>query len=157
MALEWLSKALRHVLAIVRKSPSCQMLLMYAIIYLSRGKGKESRMADVTSILDIMRQMMIDEGMAGSSDFVTDDGTMIVTLDSEWLGNVEWRWASVMVEHVAYTVDWKITYHVVPDSDLLVHSSDTEVENFCEDNDDIADTLLDVIKADLDDKKRFLH
>nr|DAU35793.1 MAG TPA: hypothetical protein [Caudoviricetes sp.] len=114
-------------------------------------------MADVTSILDIMRQMMIDEGMAGSSDFVTDDGTMIVTLDSEWLGNVKWRWASVMVEHVTYTVDWKITYHVVPDSDLLVHSSNTEVENFCEDNDDIADTLLDVIKADLDDKKRFLR
>ena len=52
-------------------------------------------MADVTSILDIMRQMMIDEGVAGSSDFLTDGGTMLVTLDSEWLGNAEWRWASV--------------------------------------------------------------
>ena len=115
-------------------------------------------MADVTTILDIMRQRMIDEGMAGSSDFVTDDGTMIVTLDSEWLdNNTKWPWAAVMVEHVADTVDWKIVYHIMPDSDLLIHSSDTEVENFCEDNDDIADTLLDVIAADLNDKKRFLH
>ena len=58
---------------------------------------------------------------------------------------------------MAYTVDWKITYYIMPDSDLLVHSSDTEVENFCEDEDDIADTLLDVIKTDIDDKKKFLH
>ena len=114
-------------------------------------------MADVTSILDIMRQMMIDEGMAGSSDFITEGGAMLVTLDSEWLDNAEWRWASVKVEHVAYTVDWKLTYYIMPDSDLLVHSSDTEVENFCEDDDDIADTLLDVIKTDIDDKKKFLH
>lgn len=114
-------------------------------------------MADVTSILDIMRQTMIDDGMAGSADFLIEDGTMFVTLNSEWLDNSEWRWTSVRVEHVADTVDWKIVYHIVPNSDLLVHSSTTEVENFCEDEDDIADTLLDVIKADIDDKKRFLY
>lgn len=136
---------------------SCQVLLEYAIIDLSRGKGRESHMADVTSILDIMRQTMIDDGMAGSADFITEGGTMLVTLDSEWFDNTEWRWTSVRVEHVAYTTDWKIVYHIVPNSDLLVHSSTTEVENFCEDEDDIANTLLDVIKADIDDKKRFLH
>lgn len=115
-------------------------------------------MADVTSILDIMRQTMIDDGMAGSSDFITDGGTMFVTLDSEWLDDPEWRWAAVMVEHVASTViDWKITYHVTTNDDLLVHSSDTQVKSLCEDEDDIADVLLDVIKADIDDKKRFLH
>lgn len=114
-------------------------------------------MADVTSILDIMRQMMIDEGMAGSSDFITKGDAMLVTLDSEWFDNTEWRWAAMRVEHVADTVDWKIVYHILPNSDLLEHSSTTEVENFCEDDDDIADTLLDVIKADIDDKKKFLH
>lgn len=114
-------------------------------------------MADVTAILDIMRQRMIDDGVARPADFITEGGTMLVTLDSEWLDNPEWRWASVMVEHVADTADWKIVYHIVPNSDLLIHSSDTEVENFCEDEDDIADTLLDVVAADLDDKRRFLH
>lgn len=137
--------------------PSCQVLLEYAIIDLSRSKGRESHMADVTSILDIMRQTMIDDGMAESADFITKGGTMLVTLDSEWFDNTEWRWISVRVEHVADTVDWKIVYHIVPNSDLLVHSSTTEVENFCEDDDDIADTLLDVIKEDIDDKKRFIH
>lgn len=136
---------------------SCQMLLEYAIIDLSRGKGRESHMADVTSILDIMRQTMIDDGMAGSADFITEGGAMLVTLDSEWFDNTEWRWASVKVEHVADTVYWKITYYIMPDSDLLVHSSDAEFESFCEDEDDIADSLLDVIKTDIDDKKRFLH
>lgn len=115
-------------------------------------------MADVTSIFDIMRQRMIDEGVARPANFITEGGTMLVTLGSEWLdSNTKWRWAAVMVEHVADAVDWKIVYHIMPDSDLLTHSSDTEVENFCEDEDDIADTLLDVIKADIDDKKRFLR
>lgn len=62
-------------------------------------------MADVTSILDIMRQTMIDDGMAESADFITEGGTMLVTLDSEWFDNTEWRWTSVRVEHVADTTD----------------------------------------------------
>ena len=138
---------------------SCQVLLEYAIIDLSRGKGRESHMADVTSILDIMRQTMIDDGMAGFADFITDGGTMLVTLDPEWFDNTEWRWAAVRVEHVADAdgYDWKLTYYIVPKSDMMVHSSTTTVETLCEDEDDIADYLLDVIAADLDDKMRFLH
>ena len=55
-------------------------------------------MADVASIFDIMRQRMIDEGVARPANFITDGGTMLVTLDSEWLdNNTKWRWAAVMV------------------------------------------------------------
>lgn len=116
-------------------------------------------MADVTNILDIMRQMMIDEGMAGSADFITKGGAMLVTLDSEWFDNTEWRWVAVRAEYMADAdgYDWELTYYIVPNSDMTEHYSSTTVETLCEDEDDIADTILDVIAADLDDKKKFLH
>lgn len=116
-------------------------------------------MADVTSILDIVRQMMIDEGMAADKDLIIDDNTMFAVIKSERFSLADWWWAAVRVEHMADApgYDWKLTYYIIPKSDTMVHSSTTTVETICEDEDDIANTLLDVIAADLDDKKRFLH
>ena len=120
-------------------------------------------MADVTSILDIMRQMMTDEDMAADKDIIIDDNTMLAVIKSEQFSPVDWWWAAVRAEHMAEHMaddlgyDWKPTYYFIPKSDMMVHSSTTTVETLCEDENDIADTLLDVIAADLDDKERFLH
>lgn len=116
-------------------------------------------MADVTSILDIVRQTMIDEDMAADKDLTIDDDTLFATIKSERFSPADWWWATVRVEHMADALghDWKLTYCITPRSDMKVHFSATTVETLCEDEDDIADTLLDVIAADLDDKKRFLH
>ena len=116
-------------------------------------------MADVTSILDIMRQMMTDEDMAADKNIIIDDNTMFAVIKSEQFSLADWWWIAVRAEYMADAdgYDWELTYYIVPKSDMTVHSSTTTVETLCEDEDDIADTLLDVIAADLDDKKRFLH
>lgn len=116
-------------------------------------------MADVTSILDIMRQTMIDEDMAADKDLIIDDNTMLAVVKSEWFSPADWWWVAVRAEHMADDLgyDWELTYYIIPKSDMMVYSSITTVETLCEDEDDIADVLLDAIAADLDDKKRFLH
>ena len=111
-------------------------------------------MADVTAIFDIMSQLMVDERMAAEEDIVTSDDSMTATLGQGWVRPAPWVHAAVRVEHGGERADFAITYYLVPETDSLMHASTTRVEAPCDDEDEIADMLVDVIRADLDDKRR---